>query len=342
MKNNRIVVWLTLIFISTNFFILRVFVFSTNTLQNSAEYSDPDPILITTTRSPNFDDICLFVPLSKDSPFKESIRKTWGENAFFVYGSPKSRNTVSITKKEIHLRLEEKESYKRLSEKVINMWKLLSKTQHRMWGHCKWFFKLDDDTFPNMEFIRSRLECLDHTKEIYTGQLRGHWMTGRYAVIQGAFYGVSSALLGRLQGWIEEYFKQDPFWMFGGEDTNFAYMTQNYSLKPHPLTSLFPLQDKLNLDYYKGRVLSCRGWLHKLMKPDQHTILQDRMKVAPPIGELEWCIEDESGWWVERSELLQDMQTNCNFTDALKKSIRQTIRTQERNRLRMERRKQKG
>jgi hypothetical protein len=58
--------------------------------------------------------------------------------------------------------------YELLSEKMFRLWLWLSNTQNEHWSHCKWFFKIDDDSVLNIDFILNRLRCLDDTEEIYT------------------------------------------------------------------------------------------------------------------------------------------------------------------------------
>lgn len=78
--------------------------------------------------------------------------------------------------------------------------------------------KVDDDAYPNVRAIQTRLNCVDSSMHWYLGQ-RMSYTTSRRSLCHGAIYMLSKKTVSTMGKFIIPYKEAHPSWNFGAEDS---------------------------------------------------------------------------------------------------------------------------
>lgn len=129
------------------------------------------------------------------------------------------------------------DEYDLLWHKTKVLWDFVSKEVHTTFKPCRWFFKVDSDTFLNLHVIEQMLSAYKVTENHYIGwfnpgNLKGreHIKWGPVKVATGAFYGFTRSIMLHWEDWQSQNIFPWGLRYYGGEDTHVAMFLRDHGV----------------------------------------------------------------------------------------------------------------
>ncbi|KAL7502213.1 hypothetical protein ACHAWX_000494 [Stephanocyclus meneghinianus] len=204
---------------------------------------------------PNIHQACYFLPTTMEHMQQHTRLLQYYPNSFLVASSQDEEEQVRIdpTTRTIYIR--GRDEYYLLWIKTISLWNYISsqtnlKNNSVFFKGCRWFFKVDTDSFLNLHVIEQFLAQYSTEEEHYVGWFGG--VGGRkhndrtVNVAIGSFYGFTRQVMVKWQQW-----QHDKKFEWGsthtGEDSQVAFF-----LREHGICLGVPVKDVYNFRLMGG------------------------------------------------------------------------------------------
>eukprot|EP01084_Bolivina_argentea_P055543 101799_1 len=210
---------------------------------------------------------CIFIySRHNDTMLRDIMHNIW-PNAYFVLSS---LNTSTLIEHDRIILIQGNEKYKELWIKTKGLWEFVGTHVNTTFSHCKWFFKMDTDTFVHKHMLTQI------TQEIYNPQndhYIGYFGWGDVTGPIGAFYGFSQSIMQKWMTW-----NNDGKFVWGtghkGEDNQIwgrfdriEHIGQHPKFKKMSHKECFLYAHKVPID-----------WLQKLADAEQNNTFQSYRK----------------------------------------------------------------
>eukprot|EP00956_Cyclotella_meneghiniana_P042209 scaffold248391_cov70-Cyclotella_meneghiniana.AAC.17 len=249
---------------------------------------------------------CYFLPTTQREYSQHTHLLQYYPNSFLVVTSTNQEEVARIDLKTRTVSIRGGDVYKLLWIKTMILWDYIStQSNDEAFKKCKWFFKVDTDSFLNLHVIEQYLNQYSYNEDHYVGWYAGNGGRRRnnqtINMAIGSFYGFSRSLVLKWHSW-----QHDKKFTWGHKDDHSGEDSQvSYFLREHGICLDVPVIDThafrsrggiwdgflhahpLGPDYFKDdctKVIQkmleneCFTYAHKVL-PEWMSVLADVMKI---------------------------------------------------------------
>ena len=177
---------------------------------------------------------CFFLPTTLDHVEQHKHLLQLYPHSYMVI-SEQGRTRIDSDTRTIHIN--GTDEYDLLWHKTKGLWDLVANQVDTTFHQCKWFFKVDSDSFLNLHVIEQMLSTYKTSQNHYVGwfnpgNLRGrnHLKWGPVKIAIGSFYGFTRSIMLHWEEWEQQDIYPWGLRYYKGEDTNVAMFLRDHGV----------------------------------------------------------------------------------------------------------------